>query len=186
MKQLLNRIKDKIEIEFLKQRDDLYFINVEEKHIIFLLSYLKEQEEFTHLSFLQAVDYNEYNMFQLTYMLYNYETKVNLGIKVIIDREKSEMTSIHKLWPHAWQFQRELHELYGINFPGSPRVNESFVLEGWEEIPPMRRDFDTKKYSEKTFYQRPGRYTKNPKDYMKEKLYKNFVEPPKIRRKDDE
>ncbi|MDA3872063.1 MAG: NADH-quinone oxidoreductase subunit C [Candidatus Marinimicrobia bacterium] len=184
MKKIINRIKEKIEIVSLKQRDDLYFINIKEEHIIFLLSYLKEQEGFTHLAFLQAVDYDKYNMFQLTYMLYNYDIKVNLGIKVIIDREKSEMTSIHKLWAHAWQYQRELHELFGINFPDSPRVDESFVLEGWEEIPPMRRDFDTKEYSEKTFYQRPGRSTNDPKEYMKEKLYKNFVESPKIRRED--
>ncbi len=185
MEQLLNRIKDKIEIESLKKRDDLYFINVKEEHIIFLLSYLKEHEGFTHLAFLQAVDFQEYNLFQLTYMLYNYNIKVNLGIKVMIDREKAEMVSIHKLWNHAWQYQRELHELFGINFPNSPNVNESFVLEGWEDIPPMRRDFDTLKYSSETFYQRPGRSTNDPKEYMREKLYKNFVEPPKIRKEND-
>ena len=95
------------------------------------------------------------------------------------------MTSIHKLWSHAWQYQRELHELFGIDFPDSPRVHESFVLEGWEEIPPMRRDFDTLEYSERTYYKRPGRSTNDPQKYMKEKLYKNYVEAPKIRRDND-
>ncbi|MEA2104533.1 MAG: NADH-quinone oxidoreductase subunit C [Candidatus Cloacimonadota bacterium] len=186
MEELFNRIREKIELaSVIKKRDDLYFINVNREHAELILSYLKNFEGFTHLAFLQAVDYLEYNMFQLTYMLYNYDINVNLGIKIMIDREKAEMISIHKLWAHAWQYQRELHELFGIDFPGSPHVHESFVLEGWEEIPPMRRDFDTLEYSKKTFYQRPGRSTNDPKEYMKEKLYKNFVEPPKIRRDND-
>ncbi len=183
MEQILNRIKDKIEIKIsTKKRDDLYFFTVEKEQIEFILSYLKEQENFTHLAFMQAVDYLEDGKFQLTYMLYNYKIHINLGVNVLIDRKKAEMFSMHKLWPHIWQYQREIHELFGINFPGSPRVNESFVLEGWEEIPPMRRDFDTLEYSEKTFYQRPGRSTNDPKEYMKEKMYKNYADTPTIRR----
>ena len=186
MEQLINKIKQMIDLEkFTKQRDDLYFFTVREEQLELILSYLKDNEGFTHLAFLQAVDYLEDNKFQLIYMLYNYNIKINLGIKVFIDRDKSEMTSIHKLWPHAWQYQRELKELFGIDFPGSPRVDESFVLEGWEEIPPMRRDFDTLAYSVKTFYQRPGRTTNDPKRYMKEKLYKNFAKSPESGRNDE-
>ena len=129
MEHIINRLKQKIEIEsIINQRADLYFITIKEEHLELVLSYLKQQENFTHLAFLQAVDFIEDNKFQLTYMLYNYDIKVNLGIKVFIDRDKSEMVSIHKLWAHAWQYQRELKEMFGINFPGSPKVDESFVL----------------------------------------------------------
>ncbi|MEA1972700.1 MAG: NADH-quinone oxidoreductase subunit C, partial [Candidatus Cloacimonadota bacterium] len=166
----------------VKKREDLYFITVKEEHIEMVLSYLKDNEGFTHMDFMQAVDYLEDNKFMLTYMLYNYSIKVNIGINVFIDREKAEMTSMHKLWAHIWQYQREIHELFGINFPDSPRVNESFVLEGWDEMPPLRRDFDTLEYSNKTFYQRPGRSTNDPKEYMKEKLYKSYADTPTIRR----
>ena len=186
MEQLINKIKQMIDLEkFTKQRDDLYFFTVREEQLELILSYLKDNEGFTHLAFLQAVDYIEDNKFQLIYMLNNYNIKVNLGIKVFIDREKAEMTSIHKLWAHAWQYQRELHEMYGIDFPESPRVHESFVLEGWEEIPPMRRDFNTLEYSTKTYYQRPGRTKTDPAKYMKEKMYKNYADSPKIRRDND-
>ena len=61
--------------------------------------------------------------------------------------------------------------MYGIDFPGSPRVDESFILEGWDDIPPMRREFDTKKYSEEIFFPREGRETNDPEEYMKKKLY---------------
>jgi NADH-quinone oxidoreductase subunit C len=45
------------------------------------------------------------------------------------------------------------------------------MLEGWDDIPPMRREFDTKKYSEETYFPRPGRETKDPAEHMKKKLY---------------
>lgn len=186
MERLIANIKRMVQLKAYKeQRSDLHFITVKKEQLEMILAHLKNNEGFTHLAFLQAVDFIEDDKFQLTYMLYNYETKVNLGVLVFIDREKSEMNSIHKLWAHAWQYQRELHELYGIDFPGSPRVHESFVLEGWEEMPPMRRDFDTLEYSNKTFYQRPGRSTNDPEKYMKEKMYKNYAASPGIRRDDE-
>lgn len=168
-----------------KQNDALFFMTVKREQLELILTHLKDKEGYTHLAFLQAVDYIEDGKFQLTYMLYNYTTRLNLGVNVLIDRDKAEMESIHTLWAHAWQYQRELHELYGINFPGSPRVEESFVLEGWEEMPPMRRDFDTKEYSDRTFYPRPGRDTNDPEEYMKDKMYKKFVDSPRIRRGDE-
>ena len=183
MEKILKKLNEKIDdLVIVKQRDDLYFINIKKEHTDFVLRYLKLEESFKHLAFMQAVDYIENNQFQITYMLFNYDNKINLGINIMIDREKAEMDSMHKVWPTIWQYQREIHEMYGIDFPDSPRVNESFVLEGWEEMPPMRRDFDTLEYSNRTFYPRPGRSTNDPKEYMKEKMYNDFAKSPKIRR----
>ena len=183
MEKILNNLAQMVDIATtLKQRDDLYFITVKEQQLELVLSHLKDYHNFSHLAFLQAVDYIEDNNFMLTYMLYNYMLKINLGVNVFITRENANMISIHKLWKHAWQYQRELNELYGIYFPDSPRVEESFVLEGWEDIPPMRRDFDTAEYCEKTFYPREGRETNDPTIHMKKKRYNNFVDSPKIRR----
>ena len=81
------------------------------------------------------------------------------------------MESIHPLWKQARVYQRELKEMMGIDFPGSPDVDKPLVLEGWEDIPPMRKDFDTVKYSSNTYFPRPGRKTYEPKEYMKKKLY---------------
>ena len=46
--------------------------------------------------------------------------------------------------------------------------------EGWDGPPPMRRDFDTKEYSNNTFFQREGRVNFDPREYMREKLYPTF------------
>jgi hypothetical protein len=93
----------------------------------------------------------------------------------------TEMDTIHHLWAQAATYQRELKEMYGVDFPGSPRVNDEFALEGWADIPPMRRDFDTLEYSERTFFPRPGRKTYDPVEYMKQNMYPDEPEANNVR-----
>jgi NADH-quinone oxidoreductase subunit C len=172
MNEIMEQLKKIFKLnELNKEREDLYFITAEKEQLVSLLTHLRDIHQFTSLIFLQAVDYIEDNLFQLTYMTHNYEKHISLGIRVKIDRQAAEMSSIHHLWEHAETFQRELKELFGIDFPGSPDIDSGFVLEGWEDIPPMRKDFDTAKYAEKTFFPRSGRKTHDPAEYMKNKLY---------------
>ena len=172
-------------IENIKQQFSLsdvisvhgWYVTCEKKDAVSLLTYLKMKEGFTHLVLITAVDWIEENKFQLTYLLNNPRDKTRLGVRTFIERsiwpEESEMETAHHLWPAAKTYQRELHEMFGIDFPDSPEVNEPLILEYWDDIPPYRRDFDTKKYSEETYFPREGRSSNDPADYMKEKLYPN-------------
>lgn len=136
-----------------------------------LIRELRDREGYTHLSFMTAIDWIERGVFSLVYMLHNYDTSTSLGVHVDIDREHAEMISIHTLWAQAWTYQRELREMWGIDFPGSPRVEEDFCLEGWDEVPPMRREFDTVAYCERTYENRDGRASENPRAHMHETIY---------------
>ena len=172
MKELLQKLKKKKTLKNIKkQREDLHFVTIPKEKAVDFITHLRDYEKFTHLAFLSAVDYLEDGIFQLTYLLYNHSENLSLGVRVQISRHEPEMITICHLWQQAAVYERELKELFGIRFPGSPRQDESFVLEGWQEIPPMRRDFDTLKYSNETFFPRPGRETHDPKTYMKQKLY---------------
>lgn len=155
------------------RRDDLVFIDVlDHNELRALLTCLRDKESFTHLVLLTAVDWIEEGRFQLTYMLNDRVGNRTLALRVYLDRtDPVEFISIHDLWPTAATYQRELREMFGIGFPGSPRVNEEFILEGWTDMPPYRRDFDTLAYSQQTYRDRPGRETRDPRDHMKQKLY---------------
>ncbi|RKX74417.1 MAG: NADH-quinone oxidoreductase subunit C, partial [Spirochaetes bacterium] len=95
MKDILTNLEQNFAVSNIeKKRDDLYFINVEKKQIISVLTYLKDYAEFTHLAFLQAVDRIEENQFQLTYMLYSFQHKTNFAVRVLVKRDKAKMISI--------------------------------------------------------------------------------------------
>ncbi len=172
--------------ELEEKRADQAYLHVEKEDLVPLLTYLRDTAGYTHLSFFTAVDHIEEGTFDLLYMLHSYEKRHDLGVMVRISRgtgrtdgddpEAAVMDSIHHLWPAAETYQRELREMFGITFPGSPRLHENFALEGWEDIPPMRREFDTREYSERVYYARPGRTTNDTRQHMKDKLYPSEAE----------
>ncbi|MBN2017858.1 MAG: NADH-quinone oxidoreductase subunit C [Candidatus Cloacimonetes bacterium] len=172
MKELLQRLSDRFSLkEITYQRDNLIFITVEKSNVIPFITHLKQHENFSHLVMIGAVDYIENGTFQLTYLLHNYSLHADIGVRVHVQRENPVMESIHTIWAQARTYQREIREMFGIDFPGSPDVDKPFLLEGWQNIPPMRKDFDTLKYSQETYFPRSGRKHYDPQNYMKQKLY---------------
>lgn len=172
MKKLVNRLKSRVALKgVVHQRGDLVFATVAAKNLRAALTYLRDSEGFSHLVLLTAVDWLEDGQFQLTYLINNRTDARDIGIRVLLPRDGASMESIHDLWPTAATYQRELREMFGIDFPGSPRVNEEFILEGWVHMPPYRRDFDTLKFSHENFQHRDGRETRDPAKHMKQKLY---------------
>lgn len=175
MHDLHHRLKMRFPVEELTaQRPNLAFVSVPADALFAVLQHLRDHEGYSHLVLLTAVDWLEENQFQLTYLLCNRAQNRDIGVRVRIDRPAiglATMHSIHPLWATAATYQRELREMFGIDFPGSPRVDEDFILEGWIDIPPYRRDFDTLEFSKQNFAQRPGRETHDPTRHMQQQLY---------------
>jgi len=175
MKEIIEKLKKQFKLSAeVFQKDGLAFLTAEKSDAVAVITHLKDYEGFTHLAFLTAADWLEDGYFQLTYMLHNYELNESLGIRVMLDRKNAEMSSIHHLWEQSRTYQRELNEMFGIYFPNSPGVDDSFILEGWHDKPPMQRDFDSKVYSDATYFPRPGRQTKDPRQQMQKNLYPDY------------
>ncbi len=142
------------------KRENLWIIETDKESLHAVLSYLKDNESFRHLALLSCVDWIEDNKFQLSYILWSYQRRENLIVKIFIERDAPEFKTIMNLFPQAEVYEREIRELYGVNFEGNPTQDEEFVLEDWEELPPMRRDFDTLKYSSKMYGDRDSEIKK--------------------------
>ncbi len=176
MRELHERLKCLFPLgELTEQRrgppNELAFVSLPGAYLRPALLHLRDLEGFTHLVLLTAVDWLEEGQFQLTYLLSNRTQARDIGLRVFLPRDGATMASIHDLWPTAATYQRELREMFGIDFPDSPGVNDDFILEGWIDMPPYRRDFDTKRFAAENFSQRPGRTTTDPEQHMKAKLY---------------
>lgn len=123
-----------------------------------VLKYLKD-EGFDHLALVTCVDWIEQNEFEIVYVLTSYmknntdysaEQQLHLFLKTRILRKKPELKSVIEIYENAEPYEREIHELFGVHFEGHPRLTPLF-LERKYEIPPFRKDFDTRKYVEDTF-----------------------------------
>ncbi len=157
-------------------RSDQFYFTIAPEALRALLVSLRDEYGFTHLSFMTAVDQIEDGQFVLLYMLHHHGEHLDLGVQVSISRSSATMESMHDLWAQVATYQRELHEMFGITFPGSPGLTDDFILEGWAGSPPMRRDFDSYEFAEETFPSRPGRTSHDPVAYKKEQLAAQLAE----------
>ena len=133
------------------------------EEVISILSYLKNKG-YDHLALISCVDWMEENEFELVYILSTYlergdtytnREKLNILVKTRIPREKPEFSSAISVFENAEPYEREIHELFGISFAGHPRLTP-LLLEREYEIPPFRKDFDTRQYVKDVFDKIPS------------------------------
>ena len=125
--------------------------------VVPVLRFLKE-EGVDFLQLVSCVDWVERGAFEIVYVLSSYVGEENppgaaragVIVKVELPREGASLDSSIGVFPAAEPYERELHELFGVHFEGHPRLTPLF-LEREYEVPPFRKDFDTRKYVEDHF-----------------------------------
>jgi len=155
-------LKEKLESTFKDIRitipeDSRIAVSAESDNILAILRFLKDAG-FNHLALLSAVDWIEDDCFELCFILTSYERDnevtgrqgLHIILKTRIPREKPQFKTTTGIFPNAEPYEREIHELFGINFEGHKRLTP-LLLEREYEIPPFRKDFDTRKYVEDVF-----------------------------------
>ncbi|MEN8150907.1 MAG: NADH-quinone oxidoreductase subunit C [Planctomycetota bacterium] len=147
-------------------KPDLTRAEFEAGDLVPLLSWLKGSTPWVQLTHLSAVDWIEDDAFELIYLVTAPDLRHTLMVSTRIDREAATADSVHDLWLQAETYEQEINEMFGISFPASPRQGVEFILEGWEDMPPMRRDFDTLEYTRKTHPERPGREHTDSRKYV--------------------
>ncbi len=95
---------------------------------------------FDYLFCLTCVDWK--TQLQMVYHLSSTVYRLNIVVKVKLDREKPEIDSVTDIWKTADFHEREVFELFGVNFSGHPDLRLLILPEGWEGKNPMRKDFE--------------------------------------------
>ncbi len=149
-----NLVKSNVKVlkEHVTDQYQVHFV-VEQDKVHFLLNILRNAG-WIQLSYLSAVDWPEENKFELVYIVFNWDKPVYVQIRTKIDRENPVMNSILPIYPGCKYYERECHEFFGVKFPGNPDYEKQLILENWDDIPPMRKDFDPEAYSTRKFPQR--------------------------------
>jgi len=107
-----------------------------------LLELLEGHASYIHLSAISCVDWIEAGEFELVYHVWSYELKSLVSAHTRIPREPGLYLSVYDIYRPAAFFERDIHEMYGIYFSGSPHMTK-FILTEWDGPPPMRKDFDS-------------------------------------------
>lgn len=151
-------IKEKLESIFKDTKvsileDKKFSVSTKKELILPVLNFLKG-EGYEHLALISCVDWIDKKRLELVYVLSSYFENEHLILKTTVSRKKPSSKTVIDIFENAEPYEREIHELFGINFEGHPRQIPLF-LERDYKIPPFRKDFDTREYVKQVFDEIP-------------------------------
>lgn len=149
-KDIILKIKENFPDSEVKVFDDRQFsVHVQKDDVVRLLSFL-QMTDFQQLAIISAVDWIKENRFELVYNLFSYTHIQQVLVKAFVDRERPVIQSVMNLWEVAQMYERDVHEFFGIEFTGNNDMRP-LILHNWKDKPPMRKDFDSLKYSNELY-----------------------------------
>ncbi len=108
----------------------------------------------TFLSDLSAVDMlrlREAPRFDVVVQLYSLRHRVRVRIKAGVDDGES-VPSLVPVWNAANWLEREVYDMFGIQFQGHPNLKRILLAEDWSEGHPLRKDYPLRGWSEYPVY----------------------------------
>jgi NADH-quinone oxidoreductase subunit C len=123
---------------------DNFRINVGVDKLHFMLKYLKEECGFDMLVDITAVDYLHYpnatDRYGVVYCLTNMKTGERVVVKTFVNDPEPVAPSCFSLWKGADWMEREVFDMYGIEFEGHPDLRRILMPEEFISFP-LRKDY---------------------------------------------
>ncbi len=170
-KKINSELTSKIKISKIKHNQ--IYLNIDEKNLFDVVSFLKKDIEikFRQLIDITAVDFPEKDeRFKMIYLLLSHENNHRIVIDFYV-KENEFVSSITSIFPSANWMEREVFDMYGIEFKDHPdlrRILTDYNFKGH----PLRKDFPLTGHNE-------VRYSENEKKVIYEPIkleqnYRNF------------
>jgi len=117
-------------------------INVEPKDWLSMAQQLRNDNSlhFDYLFCLTCIDWKTH--LTMVYHLSSTKYRHNIVIKAKLDRNKPDIESVSHIWRTADFHEREVYEMFGVNFLNHPDLRLLILPDGWEGKNPLRKDFE--------------------------------------------
>jgi NADH-quinone oxidoreductase subunit C len=118
-------------------------VDVDREAIVDVCKFLRDDPElsFGLLAALTAVDYwPEEPRFAIVYQLYSIPNKTNLRLRVTLESTSAEVPTVESVFPNANWREREVYDLFGIDFRSHSDLRRIMLPQDWEGHP-LRKDY---------------------------------------------
>ncbi len=95
--------------------------------------------DFDYLFCLTCVDWKTH--LTMVYHLTSTKHKHIIVVKIKLDRSNPQVTSVAAIWRTAEFHEREVYELFGVNFLDHPDLRKLILPDDWQGFP-LRKDYE--------------------------------------------
>ena len=117
--------------------DDKIFIKSD---VAKALKFFKENYSFTLLKEIIAVDNKEMGI-ELIYRIFSPTDEENVLISTVAENNEAE--SVSMIFDSATADEKEIYDLFGVNFIGNPELKRLYMPESWVGHP-LKKDYEEK------------------------------------------
>ena len=148
-------------------------IDVSSSNLIDIIQFLKIDEtcKFRQLIDIAGADFpTEEKRFKLIYLLLSHENNLRIKISTSVEMGK-KIKSLTKIFPSANWMEREVFDMYGVEFENHPdlrRILTDYNFEGY----PLRKDFPLTGFKEVRYSEKDKKVIYEP--VKLEQNYRNF------------
>ena len=152
---------------------DELLIETDENELLNVIQFLKSNNKlkFRQLIDIAGVDYPEdEKRFKLIYLLLSHENNLRLKVQINFEVAK-KIPTLTKIFPSANWMEREVFDMYGIEFIDHPdlrRILTDYNFEGF----PLRKDFPLTGFNEVRYSEKEKKVIYEP--VKLEQNYRNF------------
>ena len=149
------------------------YLSIDSNDIIDVILFLKTNEntKFRQLIDITAVDFPEKEQrFRIVYLLLSHEFNTRVLIEFDIS-EGEKVPSLTKIFPSANWMEREVFDMYGIDFKDHPDLRRILTDYGFEGYP-LRKDFPITGHNEVRYSEESKKVIYEP--VKLEQNYRNF------------
>ncbi|MFO7979759.1 MAG: NADH-quinone oxidoreductase subunit C [Candidatus Aminicenantes bacterium] len=141
---LTKKFKDKV-LSVKEPLGDIV-IQVKKQDILEILKFLKEKpQDYSMLLDLTCVDYKgKKPRFEMVYHVFSLSKNHRLRIKCGVPEHDLEVLSVSGMWKNANWLEREVYDMFGVQFTGHPDLRRLFMYDGFEGHP-LRKDYPLRK-----------------------------------------
>lgn len=118
-------------------------IVVAKESLLAVCGFLKSEEggAYALLTDETAVDYpKREKRFEIIYQLYSFKQNHRLRLKVLAG-DGEPVPSVCGIWPTANWLEREVFDMFGVQYEGHPNLKRILLPEEWVGYP-LRKDYD--------------------------------------------
>jgi len=149
------------------------YIEIDKNDLIDVTLFIKANKDtkFRQLIDITVVDYPENNQrFKIVYMFLSHEFNQRIILSYFIS-ENEVISSLTSIFPAANWMEREVFDMYGVNFKNHPDLRRILTDYGFEGHP-LRKDFPLSGHSEVRYSEENKKVINEP--VKLEQNYRNF------------
>ena len=140
--ELKSKITELVPAATFEEGGEWLNINVESKDWLSFANQLRHDESlfFDYLFCLTCIDWKTH--LTMVYHLSSTKFRHHIVVKAKLDRNDPQIETVSHIWRTADFHEREVYEMFGVNFLNHPDLRILILPDGWEGKNPMRKDFE--------------------------------------------